>query len=1075
MSSETHVDAQMLLGGALPPTPPEPCVLVLFGASGDLAHRMVVPALFRLWRRGLLPPGFQLVGYARTPMTGDEYRAAMQASVLAQALPGDAEAWPAFAAAISYLAAQYAGDDEGYQRLAGELVRCDAEGTGGRRLFYLATPPDTFAPIVRHLSAVGLIGHGYTPPAGGWSRVIVEKPFGRDAASARALNVAIAQDIEEHSVYRIDHYLGKEAAQNLFAFRFANGIFEPVWNRNFVDHVQITAAEPLGLEGRAGYYERAGALRDMIQNHLLQLMALVAIEPPSAWNSTAVRNEKVKVLRAVRRYGEAEVTRMAVRGQYGAGELAGTRVPGYREEAGVATASATETYAALALYIDNWRWAGVPFYLRAGKRLTARRTEIAVQFKPAPHTPFPVPEGSGGANTRVVEFAPQERLTLRAAGKLPGQGMHVAPLALDYCPACLPGAQATPSAYENLLLDAMRGDPTFFARADEVEASWAIIEPVLRAWASEPAVGFPNYAAGTHGPSQADALLAREGRVWRPLRRDLLPPGDRPVTHPPPAYMIGLGRKRAMGQSVARRIARGYAMLAASLFLVVVMTIVAAIVAQRAGSDMADVSIPRIRQTRALITAIDHLRLAEIRFVNQPASLDANRRLVSRQLDEVSRLIATLSDLERGPSEQAQVADLVERFERFRDSDAAILTALEAGRRQEASRLLRAAMPNSEAMRVDAERYSDVYLDRIDAARAAADRAIRGAVALAIALALASALIEVVAPLLELRAAMDALSRGGAALASHPDAARTLELKALQDGYNRMAAQIRHDAEALEAARDRLEERVAEQTAELSEAKTHLERLVAELRALDKMKSDFMAVMSHELLTPINFIVGFGSVLEDELLGPLTDAQRDAVAKLMAGADRLTRMVRNTLEYTKALSGELTVMPAEVDYAALVAGVAGDLGPRLEAKHQPLTVEVAADLPPVRADGERAAQVLAELIGNASEFAPAGTPIVVRVSADAGTVTTEVADRGPGIAEAAIPHLFEPFFQVDSTSTREHGGMGLGLPIARHLVGAMGGTLVAASRPGDGTRLWFTLPEAVPPAPTPHRSESSTP
>jgi glucose-6-phosphate 1-dehydrogenase len=520
MTTELRYDPLITQAGRSDATPLEPCAFVLFGASGDLAHRMVVPALFKLWRRGALPRPFHLVGYARTEMTEEAFRAGMREAVLARPSADDEAAWEAFAARMSYLSAPYEGEDSGYHRLAERLAACDAEGAGGRRLFYLATPPATFCPIIARLSELGLVGRRYQAGESGWARVIIEKPFGRDLASARRLNAEIAREIDEHCVYRIDHYLGKEAVQNLFTLRFANGIFEPVWNHHYIDHVQITAAETLGVEGRGGYYETAGALRDMVQNHLMQLLALVAIEPPATWSSTAVRNEKVKVLSAVRRFEVSEVSRLAVRGQYGPGELGGKAVPGYREEPGVPSGSTVETYAALTLHIDNWRWAGVPFFLRSGKRLSTRHTEIAVQFKPAPHTPFPVPEGSGGANTIVAEFTPHERLVLRVAGKLPGHGMHAAPLALEYCPSCLSDAVTVPAPYENLLLDAMRGDPTFFARADEVEASWAIIDPVLRHWADDPPVGFPNYAAGTHGPAAADALLAREGRVWRSLRGD---------------------------------------------------------------------------------------------------------------------------------------------------------------------------------------------------------------------------------------------------------------------------------------------------------------------------------------------------------------------------------------------------------------------------------------------------------------------------------------------------------------------------------------------------------------------------
>ncbi|MDB5095679.1 MAG: glucose-6-phosphate 1-dehydrogenase [Cyanobacteria bacterium RYN_339] len=493
----------------------QPCTLVLFGASGDLAHRMVVPALFRLWRRGLLAPGFRLVGYARTKLDDAAFRDGMRKAVLEKARPGDEEAWPAFAERLGYITGQYEGDQAGYRQLAELFGQADESGATARRLFYLALPPKEFAPVIRQLAEAKLLGRSYQAPTDGWSRVIVEKPFGRDLASARELNAAIARDVDEHFVYRIDHYLGKEAAQNLFTLRFGNALFEPVWNRNYIDHVQITAAETLGVEGRGGYYETAGAMRDMVQNHLMQLMALVAIEPPDRWTSTAVRNEKVQVLQAVQRLEEDAICRDAVRGQYGPGTIDGAPVPGYRQEPGVDPHSMVETYAGLRLHIDNLRWAGVPFYLRAGKRLAARRTEIAIQFKPAPHTPFPVPDDAGGANTLVVEFAPNERLTLRVAGKAPGRGMLVTPVELAYCGAS--SGEKPPSAYENLLVDALVGDPTFFARADEVEASWAIIDPVLHHWEHEPELRFPNYESGSQGPLEGDAMVQRDERPWRDL------------------------------------------------------------------------------------------------------------------------------------------------------------------------------------------------------------------------------------------------------------------------------------------------------------------------------------------------------------------------------------------------------------------------------------------------------------------------------------------------------------------------------------------------------------------------------
>ena len=480
---------------------------------------MVMPAIFRLARRGVLSPEFRLIGYARSKMTDDEFRARMHVAVMREAEAGDEAAWADFAARLSYLSAEYDGDDlQGYAELARRFEQGEREtGAGARRLVYLATPPALFAPIMKHLSDAKLAGHTYQPAAGGWARLIIEKPFGRDLASVRALNADITRRFAEDDIYRIDHFLGKEIVQNLFALRFANGIFEPVWNRNYIDHVQITAAETLGMEGRGSYFETAGIVRDMIQNHLLQLCALVAIEPPAEWNARAVRDEKVKVLRAVRRTEPAQVERDSVRGQYRAGVIAGQRVPAYRAEAEVAADSPVETYAALKLYIDNARWAGVPFYLRSGKRLARHATEIVIEFKPAPHTPWS-PNGTADGlvrpNLLIVNVSPDEGIVIRVEAKQPGQAMRLQSIDLDYCRCDERGGTESPSAYEHLLLDSLRGDPTFFARADEVEAAWAIVEPVIKRWEAEKALELPNYAAGSLGPVAADELLARDGRRW---------------------------------------------------------------------------------------------------------------------------------------------------------------------------------------------------------------------------------------------------------------------------------------------------------------------------------------------------------------------------------------------------------------------------------------------------------------------------------------------------------------------------------------------------------------------------------
>ena len=491
------------------------CTIVIFGASGDLTQRMVMPAIFRLVRRGLLPPEFRVIGYARTAMTDDEFRVRMRKAVMREPQEGDKAAWMDFAARLSYVTAAFDGDDlSGYAELARRLDQLGL-GAGDRRLFYLATPPALFSPIMKHLSDAKLAGHAYKPAAGGWARFIIEKPFAHNLASARSLNTAIARRFDDDDIYRIDHFLGKDIVQNLFALRFANGIFEPVWNRNYIDHVKITASETLGMEGRGGYYETAGALRDMVQNHLLQLFALVAIEPPTEWNPRAVRDEKVKALRAVRKIGAREVRRDALRGQYKAGVIEGARVPGYRKEEKVAKDSQVETYAELRLHVDNVRWAGVPFFLRSGKRLDKQATEIIVEFKPPPHTPW---SDFGAAaepirpNMLIVNISPEEGIVIRVEAKQPGQEMLLQAIDLNYCrpDGKKGGVTESPSAYEHLLLDSLRGDPTFFARADEVEAAWEIVEPILKKWAAKKPTDFPNYKAGSSGPSAADELLRQK-------------------------------------------------------------------------------------------------------------------------------------------------------------------------------------------------------------------------------------------------------------------------------------------------------------------------------------------------------------------------------------------------------------------------------------------------------------------------------------------------------------------------------------------------------------------------------------
>lgn len=509
---------------AIPPNPlreglrlertPEPCTMVIFGASGDLARRKLVPALYSLARDHRLPAGFSVVGMARSPLGTEGFREQMREGTARYARhPVEPALWDSFARGLFYVAGDPT-DPEAYRRLRAECERLDRErGAEGRRVFYLAVPPSVVGPGVRNVEGAGL--NRVRPP--GWVRVVIEKPFGRDLETARALNREILGVLAEDQVYRIDHYLGKETVQNLLVFRFANGIFEPIWNRRYVDHVQITVAEEVGVEGRGGYYEEAGALRDMVQNHLLQLLALVAMEPPIAFEAGAVRDEKVKVLRAIRPLAAPEIVTRAVRGQYGRGTIAGEAVPAYREEAGVAPDSATETFAAVTFHLDTLRWADVPFYLRSGKRLPKRATEIAIQFRRVPH-PL-LGRASGAAlepNVLTLRIQPDEGISLTFGAKVPGPALTVRPVHMDFRYGSSFVGSA-PTAYERLLLDCMLGDATLFIRGDEVEAAWAAVTPVLEAWEAEAPRDFPNYEAGTWGPKEADEMLAREGRRWRRL------------------------------------------------------------------------------------------------------------------------------------------------------------------------------------------------------------------------------------------------------------------------------------------------------------------------------------------------------------------------------------------------------------------------------------------------------------------------------------------------------------------------------------------------------------------------------
>lgn len=496
------------------PAPAPAATIVIFGGSGDLARRKLVPALFELHRQGLLAPETAIVGFARSVGSDEAWRDDLAAALEEHGRGGaDAEERRTFAARLHAVRGDL-GSDASYAELKRRLEAIEAErGLPGNRLYYLAIPPSGIGGAARRLGAAGLVHP--VEGSGPWSRLVVEKPFGHDLASAHALNEAVHSSFRERQLFRIDHYLGKETTQNILVFRLGNGIFEPLWNRRYVDHVQITVAESIGVEGRGKFFEEAGIFRDVVQNHLLQLLCLVAMEPPVAFEANVVRDEKVKVLRSVRPPSPQEVLRDTVRGQYAAGTIGGKAVPGYREEPDVAAGSVRETYAAWKLQIENWRWAGVPFYLRAGKRLPKRVTEIAITFKTPPIALFRHAGCAvGEPNVLVLRIQPDEGIALRIGAKRPGPTMRVETVKMDFRYAEHFG-EATPDAYERLLLDALHGDGTLFARRDEVEAAWELVEGVLDVWAESPPPDLPNYEAGTWGPEAATELLARDGRRWR--------------------------------------------------------------------------------------------------------------------------------------------------------------------------------------------------------------------------------------------------------------------------------------------------------------------------------------------------------------------------------------------------------------------------------------------------------------------------------------------------------------------------------------------------------------------------------
>src|SRR2546423_721872 len=512
-TAETQ-QANPLREGLATRTVPQACTVVIFGATGDLTMRKLIPALYNLAADGELPPAVAFAGFARRPKTDAQVREEQKESTtkLSRQQVRD-DIWKGFAQALFYHQSEF-HDANGYKTLAERLEKIDKErGAGGNRLFYLAVAPDQFEAILKNLKDAGL----NQPREGGWARVIVEKPFGTDLASARELNGVVRRAFAENQTYRIDHFLGKETAQNILVLRFANAIFEPIWNGRYVDHIQITAAETLGVEGRAGYYETSGALRDMVQNHLLQLLCLVAMEPPTDLGADSIRDEKVKTVKSLRRMTQEELARNVVRGQYAEGAINGKPVPGYRSENGVKPDSKTETFAALRVRVDDWRLADVPIYTRVGKRLQKSGTKISIHLKKAPPVLFNKESVSLDQNVLVIRIQPDEGISLRMQAKMPGTSFRIEAVKMDFHYGTSFG-KASPEAYERLLLDAMSGDATLFARADEVEEAWSFIDPIEEAWmAKENQPGLFLYPAGSWGPEQADELLARDGRAWRRL------------------------------------------------------------------------------------------------------------------------------------------------------------------------------------------------------------------------------------------------------------------------------------------------------------------------------------------------------------------------------------------------------------------------------------------------------------------------------------------------------------------------------------------------------------------------------
>jgi len=493
------------------------CLLVIFGASGDLTRRKLIPGLYNLACVGCMNPHFEVLGIGRTEMSSEQFRAMLResASKSADARDFNESHWNEFAGRLHYMVGDI-NDEAFFGQLRDRLGEAEKSANTPNHLFYVSTPASVAAPVVKGLAHAGLNRNQK-----GWARIVLEKPFGHDLKSAQELNAIVHEVFDEKDVFRIDHYLGKETVQNILVFRFGNSLFEPVWNRNYIDHVEITAAETVGVEGRAGFYEETGALRDMVANHMLQLLALTAMEPPIEFEADAVREAKVQVLKSIRPMTVEEVAKRTVRGQYGPGDVAGKRVPGYRQEPGVKPDSNTETYASVELYVNNWRWAGVPFFIRTGKRLPKQASEIRVHFKRTPQALFSsTPYDQLGPNVITLRIQPDDGIGIAFDAKRPGSQMRALTVQADFSYDAVFGSKGPP-AYETLLLDSMRGDATLFTRHDEVEAEWRIITPIEEAWAQLPPPNFPNYAAGSEGPVEADALISSDkpgdNRAWRRL------------------------------------------------------------------------------------------------------------------------------------------------------------------------------------------------------------------------------------------------------------------------------------------------------------------------------------------------------------------------------------------------------------------------------------------------------------------------------------------------------------------------------------------------------------------------------